>query len=99
MAILIKQKRHCRSLKFRVLGQDLQGEEYGENVLISIDDARLERALIRQHNFKRAKIEVVKADGSKVEPEAKKESVSDQESQEIAPEKKPRRRRRKKTEE
>ena len=95
MAILIKQKRHCRSLQFRVLGQVLNGEEHGGNVLVSVDDPRIERALIRQHNFKRAQIEVVRADGSKAEPEVKQESVVEQESKpEEIKEEKPKRRRR-----
>lgn len=96
MAILIKQKRHCRSLQFRVLGKTLQGEEHGGNVLVTVDDPRVERALIRQHNFKRAQIEVVRADGSKVEPEIKQNLISEQENkpEEITEEKPKKRRRR-----
>ena len=96
MAILIKQKRHCRSLQFRVLGKTLQGEEHGGNVLVTVNDPRVERALIRQHNFKRAQIEVVRADGSKVKPEIKQDLISEQENKPEEPVEKPKRRRRKK---
>jgi len=58
MTTLIKQKRHCRSLEYRVLGHTILGEIHGGIVVVRTEDNRVERAMIRQYGFKKAKIEI-----------------------------------------
>ena len=97
MPTLIKQKRHCRSLEYRVLGHTILGEIHGGIVVVRTEDNRVERAMIRQYGFKKAKIEITGSEPkieSKSIPskgEEKKDSDVEIKELEVPVTKKPRR--------
>ncbi len=84
MTTLIKQKRHCRSLEYRVLGHTILGEIHGGIVVVKTEDNRVERAMIRQYGFKKAKIEITGNEPkieSKLMPEKEDKKTLDLENQ------------------
>ena len=91
MVTLVKQQRHCANLEFRVLGQTLKGEVHNGLVILKVDNNRIERALIRQHKFKKASVEIVASSPAPAPKPVQKEKAEETEA--------PKRRRRRKKEE